>query len=193
MAKGSGRHFETRALPVTLTDDELEAKGRELARVTMEEQKKAEAIATLKSEQKLALAKAEEDRINCAGTRMRLAREVTTRTVWRDVVCDWVFDVERGRAILVRRDLKAAVDVRPITAEERQLKLGEEMEAANVDQLAIWEDQLRQANVADPPPAEAPPAPAEPAPDEDDGDDDQDAEGLEEDGDGDDEPGGEGG
>jgi hypothetical protein len=146
MSVKANRRMEMRTLSCQLNDEEVEAKGRELARLALDARDQEEALDAY-----LSGVKEEKRRLEllCAekrGAVTKLADEIATRTVRRDVQCDWHFDLDGGQAILVRRDSGAAVTKRPITDEERQMEIGEKLEAANADQVRIWEQQLRDAD-----------------------------------------------
>lgn len=143
MAKN--RHMEMRTLDCQLTDEELDAKMRELARVTVDAKEQEEAIDTYRARVKEELKSLDDALTEKHAARIRLAREISTRRVERDVPCDWHFDLESGQAILVRRDTQMAVAKRELTQEERQLRIGEALEAANAEQVALWEQQLLEA------------------------------------------------
>lgn len=164
MAKN--RHMEMRTLVCQLTDEELDAKMRELARVTVDAKEQEEAIDTYRARVKEELKSLDDALTEKHAARIRLAREISTRRVERDVPCDWHFDLESGQAILVRRDTQMAVAKRELTQEERQLRIGEALEAANAEQVALWEQQLIEAAARG---EETGAAPTDPAPDADGG------------------------
>lgn len=146
MAKiDKNRHLTMRALPCRLTEDEIELKSAELARVTMEERDHQDAIAAFVERTKTEKKRMDERLAEKRGSRLRLAKEITTRTMDKDVACDWRFDLDSGQAILVRRDTGTAVVRRKMTDDERQMKIGETFEAATAAQLAAWELELEEA------------------------------------------------
>ena len=147
--KQRNRHMVMRPLPCLLTDEEADAKSAELARVTMDERAYELAVKKVVDEHKSERKRLEENLAEMAGTRMQLAQEITTRTVKRDVPCDWHFDLENGVSILVRRDTGDAVARRAMTEDERQMKIGETFEAASAEQLRQWEAQLAASEAAD--------------------------------------------
>lgn len=136
--------MEMRALKCYLTTEEIDAKSAELARVVMDEKNAEEmleaAVERHKSEKKELEGVVKE----LLTTGNRLAAEITSRCTTRDVPCDWHFDLEGGRAILVRRDTGEAVKSREMTDEERQLKIGEALESATAEQIRMWETQLQE-------------------------------------------------
>jgi hypothetical protein len=145
MSKQKNRHMVMRPLKCQLTDEEVDAKSAELARVTMDERAMEDAIAKIVDDHKLEKKKLDKGLAEMSGNRAKLAQEITSRTVERDVPCDWRFDLANGTAILVRRDTEVAVIRRDMTEDERQLKIGETLEAATAEQLALWEQQLAAA------------------------------------------------
>ena len=54
-----------------------------------------------------------------------LAAHVRNKYEYRDVECDVIPDFKSGVVVTVRNDTGEVIDERPMTAEERQLKLGE--------------------------------------------------------------------
>lgn len=143
------RHMVMRALPCLLTDEEADAKSAELARVTMDERAYELAIRKLVDDHKSERKRLEDNLAEMTGTRIQLAQEITTRTVKRDVPCDWHFDLEKGTAILVRRDTGDAVARREMSDDERQMKIGETLELATADQIRQWEAQLAEREAAE--------------------------------------------
>lgn len=156
------RHMEMRVLVCQLSEDEVDAKSRELARATMDMRDQEEArtayVENTRHERKR-LDEAVKDRRAAV---IDLATAVSTRTVERDVPCDWRFDLESGKAILVRRDTDVAVEKRDMTDEERQLKIGETLEAANADQVSLWKRHLLEAEARRAKGEPEPPPPGEP-------------------------------
>lgn len=146
--------MEMRVLKCYLTTEEIDAKSAELARVVMEEKNAEEVL-----EAAIERAKGEKKELEGAvkellTTGNRLAAEITSRCTSRDVPCDWHFDLEGGRAILVRRDTGEAIKSREMTDEERQLKIGEALESATAEQIRMWETQLQATIEPEPQPEE---------------------------------------
>lgn len=149
------KQMEMRLLKCDLTDEEVEAKGRELARVALDAagcEDSLELAADAYKAEKRMLAKALADVV---GRRQSLAEQVSTRTVERDVRCFWFYQLDSGYKILVREDTNRAVTKLAIPDHERQLLIGEELEAANEGQIQMWSKQLEEN-----PPDQAPPTAA---------------------------------
>lgn len=145
------RTMETRSLWVQLTDEQVESRSRQLARQFLDLKKEEAELENYKEGMKSAV-KAREAALNRAkGALDALASAVSQRAIQTDVDCDWHFYLgadEGGVKVLVRRDTGEAVDRRPLTLQERQLVIGEKLEEATADQLALWEEQLAKAGEA---------------------------------------------
>lgn len=145
------RTMETRTLTVQLNDEQVESRSRQLARKSIDLAGLEKSIES-RNESHKALMKDLKDRLKEEKGELRaLAEAVSKRAIRTDVDCDWKFylgEGETGIKILVRRDTGEAVDRRPLTQEERQLIIGEKLEEASADQLALWEEQLAQAGTA---------------------------------------------
>lgn len=141
--------MEMRALECTLTEEERDAKARELARVIMEERDQAAAISKHQTEAKEAQKALEAHLRELQGQRMTLATEVTSRRVRRDVKCLWYYDFEGNRKILVRTDTGSAVARVKLTEEERQLALGELLAEATDEQIQRWDRELQEPAPSD--------------------------------------------
>lgn len=110
-AKELGR--EQRELPCKLNDLELRARGDEMA------------------EAELGIDKLKETRRGINGqiadlstTRAKLAVTIEAREEERMVACTWIEDLPQNRRKLIRQDTGEEVDVRALTAEDHQAKLG---------------------------------------------------------------------
>lgn len=137
--------MEMRVLKVDLGDDELEARGRELAVVVQDQAGQEAAL-----EKALERHKAEKKELEAllketSGRLKELSRSIVTRTVTRDVPCDWRFDLDRKVKFLVRRDTGEAVERKALTDQECQLLIGEQLEAVQQKQLDAWAAQLKAA------------------------------------------------
>jgi hypothetical protein len=107
---------ETRSLPCTLTDAEVLERSAELAEVVTD-------YAEIEGE-KSAHAKHFKERLDGLRSRERaLAREISSRSVERDVECVIRQDPIRGCVETMRLDTGELIEDRPMTAEERQLAM----------------------------------------------------------------------
>lgn len=103
-------------LPVTLSDEDIRVRGRELARAAAEVQRaelrKAQIMATCKSE------------IEVHSTEMsRLTEIVNNGWEFRQVEVEEVHDFSSNRVAYVRTDTAELLRERPMTPEERQRPL----------------------------------------------------------------------
>jgi len=135
--------YETRALLCALTDEEAEAKGRELARHVADHEAAEAALVAEQDEHKATRKQLQKAVTEVAGRVAKAAQEVRTRTVERDVKCCWIFDLDNSRKWLIREDTGAAVLVQKLSDPERQLKIGEQLEKADQAQLDLWSSQLK--------------------------------------------------
>jgi len=134
--------MEMRQLMVELTDEELDAKGRDLARVTLDTKATEAALDQAASEyadEKKALNK---NLVELAGRRNELASAIATRKASRDTPCDWYFDFDSATKYLVRRDSGDCVERRKLEEKEKQQAIGERLAEASAAQLDLWEQQL---------------------------------------------------
>ena len=107
------------SLPVELTAAELDEKRDELA----QSHKKLGELETLKKR----LTDAIKGKMSAVLERQpMLATQILSRTEWRQIECDVVYDYKSQNAISARLDTGDVVGVRPMTHEEKQLYLGEE-------------------------------------------------------------------
>lgn len=139
--------MEMRSLWVSLSDEQVEARARQLSRGTIDLADAETEFETWQAGQKEAIKARRKDLGKRRGELEALAHAVAERRIRTDIECDWHYNLtdEGGFKILVRRDTGEAVERRTITAEERQLVIGEKLEEANVEQLALWEQQLNAA------------------------------------------------
>jgi hypothetical protein len=133
---------EMRALPVALTDAEVEASALELARVSMDETGAELALATHKAETKQITDQLKKAVEAVRGHRQALAVKVTSRTEDRDVECAWHFDFDKSYKYLVRTDTNEAVQRQRLDETEKQLKLHGSRREADDAQLALWAEQI---------------------------------------------------
>lgn len=105
-----------RELPCRLTYPELDRYRDELARLTTEETEIEERKKEVVSDFKARLDK-------CSAERRLIARKISTKQEHRQVECRWIRDFDSNRAELIRLDTMEVVDVRALTAEERQQEL----------------------------------------------------------------------
>lgn len=141
------RHAVIRQLPCPITETEVDTKSAELARATIDERAYEIAIDKINEDHKAEKKRLEQNLAEMAGVRIKLAQELTTGEVERDIECEWRFNVFDGTAILVRTDTGEAVELRDITAEERQMQLGEAVKAPTPEQLSQWKKQLAKRGV----------------------------------------------
>lgn len=107
---------EQRWLPVTLTQEELLEKARELAH-TEEELEKVEL------EKKAEMQTYAERIKRLKGSISVVSMSIRKGSEYRDVECVWQFDWHEGLAKLIRTDTGETVKDRPITERERELSL----------------------------------------------------------------------
>lgn len=139
------KNMEMRPLPCELSDEEVEAKARELGRVAMDAEDTEDAISAAAENYKSTKRQLQEVLADIAGRRRSLAEQVTSRTVSRDVRCFWRYDLASGAKYLVREDSGRAVAFEKIQDDERQLLLGEKIEEEDREQLAVWAMQVAEA------------------------------------------------
>lgn len=120
------RTTEIRTLNVTLTEEEVRLKSDSLAQKVAEHQTEQDAEAVRLEGSKAAAKAAQERILGIYGEIRGLAKEVRTRTASRDVPCDWHIDLDKAKAVLVRRDTGEVIDTRAVTDKEKQLALGDD-------------------------------------------------------------------
>ncbi|NIO76302.1 MAG: hypothetical protein GTN69_10570 [Armatimonadetes bacterium] len=118
MARRKNRDAErfTRVLPVALTDEEIQARGLELAAKMNELDKIDLTVQAAKD-------KAKEDRKPIDKRIAELRRQLTAKAEDRQVQCEEVKDYGTKRAQTVRLDTAEVIDDRPLTSDELQGEL----------------------------------------------------------------------
>lgn len=105
-----------RSMPCKLTEDELLKVGGELAATVQDIESEDRRQADVKAQMKSRLTELE-------ARRSRLAITVSRREEHRDVQVEIWHDYQRGIVQDIRRDTGEIVHTRPMTDEERQVKL----------------------------------------------------------------------
>jgi hypothetical protein len=153
------RTTEIQHLSCDLTEEEVGLTSNRLAGLVAERSRLIAADERAKADAKDSQ-KTREAEIN--GLWQQIAADSTmvrTRTAMRDVPCDWHIDLDRGRAVLVRRDTQEVLRVRPVTEEEKQLALGDEAVALSAEVTRALEVYERQCEAQERAAAEAEPEP----------------------------------
>jgi len=76
-----------------------------------------------------------------------LAEEMEDRAEMRPVDCEWFAAPALGWKFLVRADTGSAIEQRPLTDDERQVKIGDEgMREASTEDAARWAAELAAEN-----------------------------------------------
>jgi hypothetical protein len=119
----SDKEMTVRELPVELTDEEIMAKAKELAKLQQDKQ--------AQEEQAKSAAATFKDRIASAVARISiLSRDISNGYEYREIDCQWRYDWKGGKKELVRLDTMAAVRSEEISASERQGHLGDDLTGA---------------------------------------------------------------
>lgn len=109
-------HKETFTLPCKISDEERIDFGRKLAQanteLTQAEMRKKEAASQFGAV--IERTKAEANRI---------ANIISTGEEYRAVECEIILDYDAGRALTFRTDIEEVTDSRPLTRDERQLRI----------------------------------------------------------------------
>jgi hypothetical protein len=126
-------------LPVILTHDEVESRGRELALAVQCAVESEEGLALWLEQMKRAKKSMVADVDSRKAEAIRLADVVASGKEKRDVSCTWKYAIPAGWAFLVRNDTGERILSRKLKDEERQLTLGEPPYAEPTpDELAEW-------------------------------------------------------
>jgi hypothetical protein len=130
---------ETRELSVTLTPEELEDRGADLAAAVRNADQKEAHMEGRKAAWREELKGLKEDLHVARTEASKLAEIVRTGKERRDVDLTWKYAIPDGWAFLVRNDTGERVQSRKLKDEERQLTLGEPPYAeATPEELAEW-------------------------------------------------------
>lgn len=143
---------EVRLLDVPLTEEEYSLKTIGLAQSVEELRRMDEEEVVLKEGHKSKMEVLSKAMRETYAEVLRLGGEVRTRTTMRDTPCDWHFDFDDGKAILVRRDTGGVVQVRPIAEDEKQLALGDTVLRVSREVAEALKDFERQITAEDKPP-----------------------------------------
>jgi hypothetical protein len=130
---------ETRELSVTLTPEELEDRGADLAAAVRNADQEEAHMEGRKAAWREELKGLKEDLHVARTEASKLAEIVRTGKERRDVDLTWKYAIPDGWAFLVRNDTGERVQSRKLKDEERQLTLGEPPYAeATPEELAEW-------------------------------------------------------
>lgn len=139
--------METRSLWVLLSDEQVEARSRQLARALLDlgtEERELEAFAAeMRSTLKARRGVLDKRRGEVDG----LAEAVDNRRERTSVECDWRVSLSAEAKYLIRRDTAEAVERSPLTDKERQLVLGEAQEPHEEPSKSVlkrWDTQLAE-------------------------------------------------
>lgn len=113
-----------RSLVVNLTEEEISACAKELARVTTQQ-------AEIEEEKKVVASSYKEKLERCVSESRSLARKISTRQDFREVECSWTHDYSGRSAILYRMDTWEEIERRKLTTDEIQLSLLEDEQPAD--------------------------------------------------------------
>lgn len=106
----------TRSLKCPLTDAEIEAGGRELAR-------KIGQLAQLEDEKRAAMSQYKSDIDRITSDIRSLGLKVANGYEFRDITCVIEYDFDRKQVIITRTDLGTIVEERTMTPQEAQMAL----------------------------------------------------------------------
>jgi hypothetical protein len=130
---------ETRELTVTLTPEELEDRGADLAAAVRNADMEEKHLEGRKAAWREELKGLKEEVLTARADASKLAEIVRTARDKRDVPCNWLYALTAGYAFLVRDDTGEMVTHRKLKDEERQLELGEApFREPTPEQLEEW-------------------------------------------------------